>query len=154
MTEPELRKLYVMVCDGKGYQANDGQFKVWKQTLGWCEEPDLAQGILWWMADNAAFPMPAELKPLAERAKRERLARAGVKRYLVMWQCRVCGHSRTGFLTMEERGARYCSSHWGPLLALDAPRVNGQRPERVQLPTGSVCGHEMTIVNDDRLATL
>jgi hypothetical protein len=139
MTDTQLRKIYIMVCDGKGYEANDGQFKVWKQTLGWCEEVDLAQAVLWWMADNATFPMPAELKPLVERAKRARLAKASVKTGLVRFYCPDCGIYTCGFLAMDDNRQRICRGN---------ARIEAKRVSLVD-----VCGGVMNIVHDDRLAS-
>ena len=150
MTEKELRIVYASACSGKGFEPNDGQFKVWKQTLGWCDERDLAQALIWFYEEDTTFPMPAELKPLAERARRERAARSEVRRGLVMWKCPVCAWKMAGFLTLEDRALRFCRSSWGPSLPVDAPRVNGTRPERKQLGQGVTCGTQLDILHDER----
>lgn len=93
MTDPQLRKIYRRACDGKGFEPNEGQFKLWKQTLGWCEEEDLAQGLVWYFEANTSFPMPAELKPLSERARRERIAKNSGPAIQTVWQCEDCGHT-------------------------------------------------------------
>jgi hypothetical protein len=71
-------------------------------------------------------------------------------RYFVEWRCDTCGYLMTGFLTREERPIRYCMSIWGPLLPPDAPRINGERPKRVQFGPGESCGRQMRIERDER----
>ena len=122
MTDTQLKELYRTACHGKGFEPNDGQFKVWKQTLGWCEEADLAQALVWYFSDNAAFPMPAELKTLSERARRERVSRAAQKTELVGWFCPECGVHLSGFLDPSDHAPRACKG---------VPRTG---------PTGEVCG--------------
>jgi hypothetical protein len=152
MTTKELQGIYETACHAKGYTPNDGQFKIWRQTLGWCERKDLEAALVSYFTDNSGFPMPAELKPLSEHNRRLRVAQASESRALVVWLCPVCGYRRSGFLTSLESAYRKCLSHWGPLLALDAPRVKGVRPERIQLEDGQVCGAELGIVSDERVA--
>jgi hypothetical protein len=89
--------------------------------------------------------------PVMAMARRNR--RALEQDYkLVMWKCGVCGYECSGFLAVVSRGVRFCPSKWGPLLPLDTPRVNGKRPERIQLQNGQTCGAEMFIVVDERSA--
>ena len=108
MTEKELRNLYQTACDGKGYIGNEGQFKVWKQTLGWCEERDLAKALVAYFQDNTGFPMPAELKTLAESARRARITAASAIKELVRWRCPDCGIYRSGFLEPADHEPRIC----------------------------------------------
>ena len=109
MTTKELESLYKTACYGKGFEPNKGQFKVWEQTLGWCEEKHLAQAIIWWFSDNVSFPMPAELKPLAERSRREQMARAQEKTELVGWTCPECGIHVSGFIPPTDHEPRVCN---------------------------------------------
>lgn len=153
MTEKDLRKAYVRACQTKGFEPSEGQFKTWKQTMMFFDAADIERGIDLWYQQETALPMPAELRPFIERARRMRTNQSSEQRFLVVWICRTCGHRRSGFLTMDDRGARFCSSKWGPLLPIDAPRINGQRPERVQFADGQTCGAELEIVTDDRLVT-
>lgn len=108
MTTKELEKIYKLACDGKGYEPNDGQFKIWKQTLGWSEECDLSQALTWWFADNTDFPMPALLKPLLEKARLARVARATGQKDLVRWHCPDCGIYRSGFISPNDQFSRRC----------------------------------------------
>ena len=107
MKTSELEEIYVTACRGKGYEPNDGQFKIWKQTLGWCEQADLAQALVWWFTENSEFPMPAELKRLSEKSRRDREAKAAVLHDLITYQCPVCRVTRSGWPADPER-QRYC----------------------------------------------
>ena len=102
MKDLQLRKLYETACNGKGFEPNDGQFKVWKQTLGWIEEQDLAQAIVEWFGDNDTFPMPSNLKPLAIGNKQRRATQAAQPLDLVRWYCPDCGIYVSGFIPLDE----------------------------------------------------
>jgi hypothetical protein len=108
MTDKQLQKIYQTACAGKNYEPSDGQFKVWKQTLGWIEEEDLAQALVDWFSNNSTFPMPAELKPLAMHAKDQRIARTSIKKYLVRWQCRECKITQCGWIPESDHEPRIC----------------------------------------------
>lgn len=113
MTKTELEKLYRMACDGKGYQPDDGQFKVWKLTLMWAEEKDLAQALVWFFQTEQGFPMPAQLKTLAEKARRERLARAVGDETYTVYVCAECG-TRVGSWR-PDFVPRACKGHIGSI---------------------------------------
>jgi hypothetical protein len=136
MTDPELRKIYKSACDGKGYEPNDGQFKVWKLTLAWCDQRDLAQALVYWFGDNTAFPMPAELKPLAERARRARTAKASAATDLVGWRCTICKVTRCGLISPEDHDPRYCQG---------IPKRPGYKP-------GEICGGNLIEVHRESCA--
>jgi hypothetical protein len=108
MTTKQLENLYRTACAGKGYEGNEGQFKIWKQTLQWCEEADLAQALVWYFSDNINFPMPAELKALAGRAMRERTSKLAIKTDLVGWYCPECGIHMSAFLPPGSDTTRVC----------------------------------------------
>jgi hypothetical protein len=108
MTDKELRDVYANACSAKGFEPNSGQFKVWKLTLGWCEECDLAQAVTWYYMTNTAFPMPAELKPLAERSRQQRLARAQSPKQLVRWECPECGIYASAYIDPQDYNPRIC----------------------------------------------
>lgn len=90
MTDKQLRVLYQTACDGKGFQPNDGQYKIWKQTLGWAEEADLARALMYYFEENTDFPMPAQLKHLIERSRRERLTASEQPCETVEYGCPEC----------------------------------------------------------------
>jgi hypothetical protein len=69
---------------------------------------------------------------------------------LVMWRCEVCGYEAGGWLTQLDSPFRTCPSRLGPLLPADAPRINGQRPQRMQLGQDQRCGAELQVVCDER----
>jgi hypothetical protein len=150
MTTKELEGIYATACQAKGFEPNDGQFRIWRQTLGWVDRADLEQALIWYFSENTNFPMPSELKTLAGRAQQARVARTSEARFLVVWLCPVCGFRQSGFLAQNADARRYCPSHWGPLLPIDAPRVEGKRPERIQLTKGTICGHDLQVVTDER----
>ena len=108
MRENQLRVLYETACAGKGFEPNDGQFKIWKQTLGWIEERDLAQALVEWFMDNQGFPMPADLKPLAMANKRRREASLAAPLDLVRWRCPDCHITQCGFIAPEDNAPRRC----------------------------------------------
>ena len=134
MTTKQLEKLYEMACRGKGYEPNDGQFKLWKQTLGWCEEVDLGQALVWYFSENTAFPMPAELKPLSARSLRERTNKTKDLRWYVTWECPTCGFRMSGFLSEDADLERRCPSPYAPL-----------GDPRKSLKVGEVCYGKMDV---------
>lgn len=101
---------------------------------------------------DLAFPEVGTLLKMAAIQRVARLNRETLEseRALVVWICHTCGYRKSGFLTRLDSAYRTCRSHWGPLLPVDAPRVNGERPERVQLEGGKVCGAVLRVQTDDR----
>lgn len=108
MKDTELKELYRTACAGKGFEPNDGQFKVWKQTLGWIDEQDLAQALGRWFTENHALPMPADLKPLAMENKQRRTTSASQPLDLVRWRCPDCKKTMSGFIPHYDEGYRRC----------------------------------------------
>jgi hypothetical protein len=141
MTDKQLRGIYGMACSGKGYDPNEGQFKLWKQLLGWHEEADLAQALLWYFEQNTTFPMPAELKTLAGQAKRAREGNRSVKKYLVMYQCPLCLMTASEWLPMGENPMRICNS----IYTLDKDE------KRIGLPANDRCPSDLSIGIDERM---
>lgn len=131
MTDAQLKKIYQTACDGKGYEANEGQFKLWKQVLGWCDEADLAQALVYHFSDSTAFPMPADLKALISRARMARVARSTETAFLVRWECKTCGIHQSGYIPLHDQRARICCG---------IPKETGR----------GVCHAEMVIVYDER----
>lgn len=150
MTSKELEKLYAQTCAVKGFEPNTGQFKVWKQTLGWIEERDLAEALTGWFATQIAFPMPAELKPLAMSAKRKRELEAERPRQLTIWQCPTCGSTQSGFITADDDKPRYCRSPFTGRF------VGGKREQHGPDSDGNavLCGQQMQVryAGDERVA--
>jgi len=99
-----------------------------------------------------AFPEIGAVLKMCEVQQVARMHRESLQKNkaLVVWICETCGYRKSGFLNALDSAYRTCPSHWGPLLPFDAPRVNGQRPKRVQLTGGQVCGRELTIQTDER----
>lgn len=108
MTTKELEGIYATACAAKGYTPNDGQFKIWKQTLGWCERKDLEAALVEFFTNNTGFPMPAELKTLSESARRQRVSKLEQKTELVMWRCPECGIGCSGFPPVGDTTPRTC----------------------------------------------
>lgn len=138
MTDSELRNIYRVACEGKGFVGNEGQFKLWKQTLGWCAEKHLAQAMVWWFEDNQGFPMPADLKPLAERAMREERAGSANANWYFCWVCPCCGVRKGGFYAEDASTERRCTSPYEP---------KGKR--QGFLPAGQVCGAKMDLFSKE-----
>jgi hypothetical protein len=135
MKPSELERIYAQACATKGFQPSDGQFKTWKQVLGWCEAGDLAQALIWWWESETDFPMPVELKHLAGRAMRERLARDAEPKDYCHWECPVCGFTMSGFIPPSDIEPRACRSCYAP---------KGTTPRC--LPMGDMCGAIMEVV--------
>jgi len=137
MNDGQLRNVYQTACDAKGYDANEGQFKIWKRLLGWSEMRDLGRAIEMWYEEETNFPMPAQLKPLVDRAVRERSAKSRAKTDLVRWQCPICGGTCAGFIPPDDFAPRTCKSIYGPMLRPDEPCQNRS------LPLNDTCGSVM-----------
>ena len=90
MKPAEMEDIYRTACSGKGFEPSDGQFKVWKQTLGWCEKRDLSQALIWFFQASKDFPMPADLKPLAEKARLQREMKDASPQEQVEYECPQC----------------------------------------------------------------
>ena len=143
MKPTELRGIYEVACQAKGYEANDGQYKIWQQILGWCERKDLEQALAWYFETETKFPMPAELKGLAGRAMWERTAKSSEKRYLVAFQCPMCLAGEAGYFTVNDSiEHRTCNSIYG----------RDKDGKRYGLPAGELCPADMQIVKDERPA--
>lgn len=108
MTPNEMRDVYIAACDVKGYEVNDGQLALWKRIMGHLEKRDLMLGLDSWYAHETNFPMPVELKPLAELARRIRINRISEAKELVRWKCTDCGIYRSGFISPEDQAERRC----------------------------------------------
>ena len=130
MTPKQLEAIYRTACAGKGYEGSKAQCKVWEQTIGWCEEADLSQALIWYFQANTTFPMPAELKPLSERARVARVSKNTGPKDEVRWRCPDCGVTMTGFIDPQDRYTRVCRG-----IPRGKPQVDG---EGRQLPCGGI----------------
>lgn len=137
MNLKQMQGIYRMACEGKGYKGNEGQAKVWMLTMGNLEEEDLAQALLWYWADNTAFPMPAELKTLAEKARRQRTA-SGLG-WIVTYECMDCHLTYTSVHKNELRPPKVCRSPYR--------KENGKL---MWMDKGEMCGGILNIIDDRR----
>jgi hypothetical protein len=142
MKTNELQGIYAATCEAKGEVPNEGQFKTWKDTLSWCERADLEQALAWYFAENAKFPMPAELKALAGKAMRERIAKSSEKKYLVCFQCPLCGATVSHYFTLAEFRIPICNS----------PYRCDEQGKRVSRPAQDYCPSDLQITFDERPA--
>ena len=108
MTDKELRTHYRAACDSKGFVPNEGQFKVWKQVLGWAEEQDLSKALVYYFEAESGFPMPADLKHLIERAKRERLTESTGPKEIVEYECPSCHAPFSTVVDVGDMRPRIC----------------------------------------------
>ena len=136
MNLKQMQGIYRMACEGKGYKGNEAQLKLWFLTMGGFEEADVAQGLIWYWETNTAFPMPAELKILAEKARRGRQSSA--LGWIVRYQCPQCGVTMTSVRKTEEWSPRACNSRYGPI------------GSRIMLPPDEVCGAILDVLEDRR----
>ena len=109
MTDGELKELYTLCCDTKGYDPDPGQFKTWKAVLGWSDARDLEKAIAEHYSTSLTLPMPAELKPLIEAARRKRMLPTTGYEYMTGYRCPRCFTTMTSF--SEAREVR-CEACW------------------------------------------
>jgi hypothetical protein len=107
MEDKDLRALYADACAAKGYEPESGQYKLWKEALLWADRRDVKASIERWWQGETQMPMPAQLKPLIEAARKSREARASSKSVLVRWEC-PCGLTFSGFLEEHDMAGRRC----------------------------------------------
>ena len=72
---------------------------------------DLRGGLASWWRTEQYLPMPAQLKPLAEQARRARIAKNTGPKDEVRWQCPDCGVTMTWFIDPADNRTRIC---WAP----------------------------------------
>ena len=108
MTDGELKELYTLACDTKGYDPDPGQFRTWKSTLGWSDARDLEKAIAEHYTTNINLPMPAELKPLIESARRKRMLPTTGYEYLTGYRCPRCKTAMTSFSEAKEERCANC----------------------------------------------
>jgi hypothetical protein len=73
-----------------------------------------------------------------------------IPRWLVMWECPVCGGRLSGYLAAGDDTMRACKSPNGPKLPADYVRKPGDpRPNRA-LPKGELCGEILRVTLDER----
>jgi hypothetical protein len=104
----EMSQIYFEACDAKGYKGNDGQLKIWRQTLAYAEKKDLQQALIFYWQDNTDFPMPAELRHLVERARRERLAESSEPKEFVEYECPQCHAPFSTVVNVGDTRPRLC----------------------------------------------
>lgn len=148
MTKTQLEELYKVSCAGKGFKPTDGQFKVWTLTLLHLEHADLSQALVWYFSENTNFPMPAELKQLAEKSRRQRLA-AKDNRQRVTFVCPVCRMRVVGFYAPGEDTTVTCRSSDGPWTPGKGCAKLPPCADRTQQP---ICGAILEIESDERAA--
>ena len=110
MTDSELKAFYTEAIDRPRFKRPyDGEdLKLWKRMIGWAEAADMRTALDSWWADHIEYPMPAELKPLLERARQGRMARSAVHKFLTRWKCPGCGIFACGYVTASEDLTRAC----------------------------------------------
>jgi hypothetical protein len=108
MTDKDLKEIYKMACATKGFEPSDGQYKIWKQTLGWCDPKDLEKAIVEYFTTNQNFPMPAELKPLAEAARLKRVRPTTGYEFTTGYRCPRCALTVTSFNQAREMRCERC----------------------------------------------
>jgi hypothetical protein len=84
------------------------QLKIWRQVMCGFDPADLRGGLAIWWRTEQYLPMPAQLKPLAEQARRARIAKNTGPKDEVLWQCPDCGVTMTGFIDPADDRPRIC----------------------------------------------
>ena len=108
MTDAELKDVYTLCCDTKGYEINPGQIKAWKAALGFYDARDLEAAVRNWYNSNSEFPMPAQLRPLAESARRLRVIPKTGYEYTTGYRCPRCKTTMTSFDPAREVKCEKC----------------------------------------------
>ena len=139
MTKDQMTDLYKTACAGKGFKPNDPQLKLWQSTMGYLEHADLAQAIVWFFEANTGFPMPAELKPLAEKSRHQRTA-SGLG-WIVTYECPDCHLTFVSVHKDEQRPPKTCRAPYR--------NVNGKLTWLKQ-EDGWICGGILNIIEDRR----
>lgn len=108
MTDAKLKEIYTMACDTKGYEINPGQAKEWKVQLGFYEASDLETAVRKWYEKNSEFPMPAQLRPLADAERRIRITPKSGYEYTTGYRCPKCWVTVTSFQPAKELKCPRC----------------------------------------------
>ena len=108
MTDAKLKEIYTIACDTKGYDINPGQAKEWKAQLGFYEASDLEAAVRKWYETNTDFPMPAQLRGLAEAERRRRIAPKSGYEYTTGYRCPRCRVTVTSFQPARELKCPQC----------------------------------------------
>ncbi len=110
MKPSEMKTIYQESCRTAANRPvpDEAQEKIWRQIMIGFDPADLRGGLAIWWQTEKYLPMPAELKPLAERARRERMAKAQEKQDLVGWTCPECGIHASGFISPTDHEPRVC----------------------------------------------
>jgi hypothetical protein len=104
----EMSAIYYACCDAKGYKGSDEQLKLWNKTLGYAEKVDLQAALILHWSDNTDFPMPADLRHLVERSKRERLMESEGPKELVEYVCPQCHAPFSTVVAVGDYRPRIC----------------------------------------------
>jgi hypothetical protein len=138
MKPSEMDAIYTEACRAASNRPvpEPAQLKIWKQVMGGFDAKDIRGGLEIWWKTQIFLPMPSELKPLAEQARRESIAKTSNRTDHAAWECPVCGNTIGGFVTTDDHAPRVCHSPYSP---------RGVKPR--SLPAGVVCGSIMEEVS-------
>jgi hypothetical protein len=122
--DKELREIYADACAAKGYDTDGAQYKTWKEPLLWCDKRDVETALARWWETETQLPMPSQLKPLVDMARKARIARSTQEQWLVGWRCPSPDHyfSMCGFVADSDRRTRYCRICNGPMKEFERQR--------------------------------
>ena len=113
-TKPwEMETIYDEACRAASNRPvpEQAQLKIWRQVMCGFDPADLRGGLASWWRTEQYLPMPAQLKPLAEQARRARIAKNTGPKDEVRWQCPDCGVTMTWFIDPADNRTRIC---WAP----------------------------------------
>jgi hypothetical protein len=123
----DMGRIYYDACDAKGYKGNEGQLKLWRQMLGYAELRDLQKAMEIYWQDNSDFPMPAQLRHLVERARRERMEKSGGPSEMVEYECPSCHAPLSTVVEVGDTRPRLC------LVANEKQELRGCRVRLTEL---------------------
>jgi hypothetical protein len=92
MKPSEIKQIYVDACRAANGRPlpDSAQQKVWYQVLGSFDVRDVEQALVQWWQAESWLPSPADLKPLAESARRQSAARALGHQETIFYNCPKC----------------------------------------------------------------
>ena len=114
MKPTETKAIYEAACRSKRMETKQDEADLWRRVLGGFEARDVRDAVDAWFSDStpvtignssrprgAFMPAPAELKPLIDKARRDREARAREPQDYICWQC-TNGHRVSGFIARSK----------------------------------------------------
>ena len=110
MKPSEMHTIYGEACRMAANRPvpDQAQEKLWYRLMSGFDGDDVREGLVLWYKAESFLPMPADLKPLSEQARRERITKSAIKTVLARWSCPDCGIPRSGWIPLDDHASRRC----------------------------------------------